>query len=356
MPTYDPDAPMVPMGAKAMATPVAAPTDPAIIESLVVNGDCSRLTPVQRVAYYKMRCEAAGVDPRTQPFEFIVLNGKLRLYALKGCTDQLSANHGIVCEILSQSTDGGARVVTVRARSRDGRQTEEIGAVPVAGLSGENLCNAMMKAVTKAKRRAILSLCGLGMLDETEVASVAGALPAGQPKTLEELAARIPERQASEPSSGRLEGPSRSATKDGAVAPGMTPPFSPEPASRGGKPETRNEGNATKYGDDHDPDVELPPIDPPFDLDRKIQFGKYKGQTWRHLAMGSPNGRRRSWMRWAVGPDGIDPTTKDGRPSTGFEAIQKLLFWLEGSLPEELPQESPPEHVEAPREDDDLPW
>jgi hypothetical protein len=34
-----------------------------------------------------------------------------------------------------------------------------------------------MKAETKAKRRATLSLCGLGMLDETEVASVPEAKP-----------------------------------------------------------------------------------------------------------------------------------------------------------------------------------
>jgi hypothetical protein len=35
----------------------------------------------------------------------------------------------------------------------------------------------MMKAVTKAKRRVTLSICGLGMLDETEVDSVPGATP-----------------------------------------------------------------------------------------------------------------------------------------------------------------------------------
>ena len=32
-----------------------------------------------------------------------------------------------------------------------------------------------MKAVTKAKRRVTLSICGLGMLDETEVESIPGA-------------------------------------------------------------------------------------------------------------------------------------------------------------------------------------
>ena len=44
--------------------------------------------------------------------------------------------------------------------------------VPIEGLRGEALSNAMMKATTKAKRRVTLSLCGLGMLDETEVESI----------------------------------------------------------------------------------------------------------------------------------------------------------------------------------------
>jgi hypothetical protein len=37
----------------------------------------------------------------------------------------------------------------------------------------------MMKAETKAKRRVTLSICGLGMLDETEVADIPGANPFG---------------------------------------------------------------------------------------------------------------------------------------------------------------------------------
>jgi hypothetical protein len=37
--------------------------------------------------------------------------------------------------------------------------------------------NALMKAVTKAKRRLTLSICGLGMLDETEISSIPDATP-----------------------------------------------------------------------------------------------------------------------------------------------------------------------------------
>lgn len=155
--------------------------DDSTMLSLAVGGDCTRLTDPQKLQYLKARCDAAGLDPRAQPFAFLQLNGKLVLYALKAATDQLAARHGIIVEVVAQSTDGDCRVVTVRAKTRDGRATDEIGAVDVAGMKGANLCNAMMKAVTKAKRRAILSLCGLGMMDETELDTVAAARPQPPP-------------------------------------------------------------------------------------------------------------------------------------------------------------------------------
>lgn len=146
--------------------------DDSALFSVVTSGDCSKLSQEQKIQYYKSRCDAAGLDVRTAPFQFIRLQGREVLYALKAASDQLASKNGIRIEIVSQATEGGIRTVTVRATAKDGRQTDEVGCVPVAGLAGESLCNAFMKAVTKAKRRAVLSLCGLGMMDETEVASV----------------------------------------------------------------------------------------------------------------------------------------------------------------------------------------
>jgi hypothetical protein len=59
----------------------------------------------------------------------------------------------------------------------DGRTDEATGAVSLAGLSGTNLANSLMRAETKAKRRVTLSICGLGWLDESEVDSVPVARP-----------------------------------------------------------------------------------------------------------------------------------------------------------------------------------
>lgn len=158
----------------ALAAPQPA-LSAATLESVVIGGDLSKLAPAQRLEYYRARCAAAGLDPAATPFQYIVLNGRLTLYATKACTDQLSRVHGIKLSIISQVSEAGLRVVTVRAETKDGRCTEEIGAVPVEGLKADNLANAMMKAVTKAKRRAVLSMCGLGMLDETETETIRDA-------------------------------------------------------------------------------------------------------------------------------------------------------------------------------------
>ena len=156
--------------------------DSGTMLSLVTNGDCSKLTPKQQLQYYQARCEAAGIDARTQPFQFLKLGGRLVLYALKGATDQLASKNGIVCQIIDQRTEDGIRIVTVRATAKDGRQTDEIGCVPVSHIKKpEDLANAYMKALTKSKRRAILSLAGLGMIDETELDTIRDKVQPVQP-------------------------------------------------------------------------------------------------------------------------------------------------------------------------------
>ncbi len=148
-----------------------------VLERVVVEGDLARLTPKERVLYYRQVCESLGLNPLTRPFDYIVLNGKLTLYLRKDGADQLRRAHGVSVQITAREwlQDLGLYVVTARASSPDGRTDEAIGAVSVAGLKGEALANALMKAETKAKRRATLSLVGLGMLDESEVEGIPGA-------------------------------------------------------------------------------------------------------------------------------------------------------------------------------------
>ena len=91
------------------------------------------------------------------------------MYCDRGGAQQLNKLHRVSHEIRSRETVNGCYVVTAQASTPDGRKTESLGAVPIINLKGETLCNAMMKAETKAKRRATLDLLGLGILDETEI-------------------------------------------------------------------------------------------------------------------------------------------------------------------------------------------
>ena len=149
----------------------------ALMEQVVINGDLASLSAEQRVNYYKLVCESLGLNPLTAPFAYIRLNNKLTLYAKRDCTDQLRALHGISTTITSREVMNGVYVVTAKATTPEGRNDESIGAVPIDNLKGEFLANAYMKAETKSKRRVTLSIVGLGWLDETEVGSIADAVP-----------------------------------------------------------------------------------------------------------------------------------------------------------------------------------
>lgn len=144
----------------------------ALVESVVIQGDLSKLTPAEKAGYYAKVCESIGVNPLTRPFEYLKLNGKDVLYARRDCTDQLRSKHHVSVTITSRDEVGDVYVVTARASMPSGRTDESTGAVTIKGLTGDNLANAMMKAETKAKRRVTLSICGLGFLDETELETI----------------------------------------------------------------------------------------------------------------------------------------------------------------------------------------
>lgn len=137
-------------------------------ELALVQGNLAALTPEQRLAFYKSTCESLNLNPLTQPFAYITLNGKLTLYARKDAADQLRSSRRVSLSIVSRESVEGVYVVTARATMPDGRTDESIGALPLPKDPAER-ANAIMKAETKAKRRVTLSICGLGMLDESEL-------------------------------------------------------------------------------------------------------------------------------------------------------------------------------------------
>lgn len=163
--------------------------DPKIIESIVTRGDLSGLKEEQLVGYYNYRCQQVGLDPSAKPFDLLVLSGKKVLYANAGATQQLANLHGLSTQITNRERVEDVYLVSVRCTGKDGRSSENQGAVDIKGLSGEKLANALMKAATKAIRRTVLAHCGLGMLDETELETIPAQqmqrvnLPSVQPLT-----------------------------------------------------------------------------------------------------------------------------------------------------------------------------
>ena len=151
--------------------------DNSLIEQVIVGGDLEKLSPAQRTAYYARVCESLTLNPFTRPFEYIRLSGKLVLYATRTATDQLAKKASLSLRPVRTEHIDDVYLVTAEASDPSGRTVTNVGAVEITNLKGAPLANAIMKAHTKAYRRATLSFCGLGWLDETEIETIRDAMP-----------------------------------------------------------------------------------------------------------------------------------------------------------------------------------
>jgi 23S rRNA pseudoU1915 N3-methylase RlmH len=145
-----------------------------IITDLVLGGDLSKMNGPARVSYYVQLCQSLSLNPHTQPFQILKFQGKEIMYATKSCTEQLRKLWGVSVTNIEARKEGDVYLVVASVTDSTGRTDAASGVVSLIDgrgntLTGENLANAFMKAETKAKRRATLSICGLGMLDESEL-------------------------------------------------------------------------------------------------------------------------------------------------------------------------------------------
>lgn len=199
-------------------------------EIVLLQGDLSILTAKQRVDYYGRVCESVGLNPLTKPFDYIVLNGKLTLYAKKDATDQLRRIYDIsVTKLEREQTPDSYDVTAYGTDMRTGRTDSSLGSVPIANLRGEALANAKMKAETKAKRRLTLSMAGLGWLDETELATI----PSAQPVVVTEEGEIVPDK------------PKTLADALATPAPYDTPPDPARPTSTAPEPDGQEDTTET---------------------------------------------------------------------------------------------------------------
>jgi hypothetical protein len=121
-------------------------TDKNIYESLALRGDLSLLKPEEKAVYLQRLCESMQLNPLTQPFIPLKLNGKEILYASRGATDQLASNHKLTREIIDTKRIDDVYIVTCKVTAPDGRFETGTGAVSLGNLKGDALANALMKA------------------------------------------------------------------------------------------------------------------------------------------------------------------------------------------------------------------
>ena len=127
-------------------------------------------------------CESLGLNRLTSPFRILSMKEgkdkyKTVVYATKDATEQLRKIYGISAKCSQRDTIVDTYIVEVEVTDFSGRLDFATGAVSLKDfygklLEGDRKANAYMKAETKAKRRATLSICGLGMLDESEVETI----------------------------------------------------------------------------------------------------------------------------------------------------------------------------------------
>ena len=153
---------------------------PSLLEEILADAqaagkDTSSLSRDDRSALLVGLARKLGLNPLSGAVMFLKTNGRETLYVTKQGTDQIAAR-----EKLKRETTKGPEIITmegkkvvfcqVRASHPDGRSE-----VSTATLLLADVVNDLMKCETKAKRRATLSVCGLGLLAEDEIETIPGA-------------------------------------------------------------------------------------------------------------------------------------------------------------------------------------
>ncbi len=168
-------------GAQALVNIKASDVGAEVMDMVLGHGDLSKLDARGRVELIVALSNGIGVNPLGSPFRYILMRGeggqkKLVLYFMATGAEQLRAVHGVLTHITSRVTENNMRIVTCEA-SLPGtdRMVESLGIVALEDykgnkLQGQRYADALMKADTKALRRATLSLLGMTWL--TSVLSV----------------------------------------------------------------------------------------------------------------------------------------------------------------------------------------
>ncbi len=170
------------------------------LNDILQQGDIASLAPSQRSRFLYRLAEHLKLNPFSRPFDMINVrkqdgSKKLIVYANKSCADQIRERDSLSIELvysgplqIGEAIDDSIYVFHVKISNQEGRVGYNVGAVPIVGTAGEDRSNAVMKAWTKAERRATLAFAGLGIPDESEVSSIKNVVQdeggEGQPRVV----------------------------------------------------------------------------------------------------------------------------------------------------------------------------
>jgi hypothetical protein len=161
-------------------------TTQAAIARVILNRDLRSLTEVERVQYNLALCRSLGLNPLTNPIDYLINEGKMTPYINSIGVAQLRAIHGISTKIISRTTDNQhmhyvsaispkARhcVIVTDANGRNEEATAIMALIDKYGkpLLGQRRADKMMATETKAKRRATLALVGIPWADGVNIRS-----------------------------------------------------------------------------------------------------------------------------------------------------------------------------------------
>ena len=143
------------------------------MENMIIR-DLSALNEQEQNNWAIQVCEKYKMDSLMCPISFIPNPKTLKIipYLNRAGSEQLIFNHKMKVTVSEPSFINGICIVKSTVTMQNGVINENIGCVCVEGLKGEAFSNAIMKATTKAKRRAVIGAVGLGLLDESEVEDI----------------------------------------------------------------------------------------------------------------------------------------------------------------------------------------
>jgi len=154
-----------------MSVTTRDPGGTELAERLIIHNDLTKLSAKERLDFYRAKCRWYGLDWRLAPFDYIMTKQGVKLHLNATGTDLLRAQKKITIVDSKWEIVGQLVVSTVEGQMPDGRRDREIGAVSIANARGDDLANAIMKSMTKAKRRLVISMGGIGTDEDTEAES-----------------------------------------------------------------------------------------------------------------------------------------------------------------------------------------